>query len=219
MTYVAYYRVSTDKQERSGLGLEAQQKAIRDFLRGEQALVEEVTEVESGSDNDRPMLHKALGLCKKHKATLLIAKQDRLARRVAFVANLMESGVPFTVADNPNASPFELHIRACVDEEERRRISDRTRLALKACKERGKRLGFANPNRNDAKHASIKGNQTIKTKALERASNVIPIINEIKSTGVHTLSGIAEALNKRGIQTPRGGKWYAMSVRNVLARN
>lgn len=215
MGYIAYYRVSTTKQGQSGLGLEAQQSAIKNFLRDEK-LIDEITEIESGKFDERPKLQEALRLCKKNKATLLIAKQDRLARRVSFVANLMESGVPFKSVENPNASPFELHIRASVDEEERRRISERTRQALAEVKKRGKKLGFANPERTDQVIASKKGIEKIKNNSDRFKANVIPIIKELKILGITTLQGIADALNNRGVKTARNKQWYPSNVKNVL---
>lgn len=217
--FVAYYRVSTGKQGRSGLGLEAQRSAVANYLNGGRwHLFAETTEIESGADDDRPELAKALALCRKHKATLVIAKQDRLARRVAFVANLMESGVPFVVADHPNASPFELHIRAAVDEEERRRISERTRAALQAARQRGKRLGWSNPARTDQAHASKRGATSNRTNAERFAANIMPVVREIQATGIKTLQGIADALNRRGIPTARKTSWHPSTVRNLLAR-
>ena len=140
--FVAYYRVSTAKQGRSGLGLEAQQEAVRSYLNGGSwQLVAEVVEVESGKRNDRPKLAEALRLCRLHGATLIIAKLDRLARNVAFISNLMESGVEFTAVDFPQANRLTVHILAAVAEHEAKAISTRTKDALAAAKARGKRLG------------------------------------------------------------------------------
>src|SRR4051794_7873796 len=136
--FVAYYRVSTDRQGRSGLGLDAQRSAVADYLNGgDWRLAAEFTEVESGRKNHPPQLAKALITCRRIGATLIIAKLDRLARNVAFVSNLMESGVPFVAVDRPNAKPFELHIYAAMAEEETRAISARTKAALAAAKARG----------------------------------------------------------------------------------
>src|SRR3712207_6842151 len=140
--FVAYYRVSTAKQGKSGLGLEAQQEAVRSYLNGGAwQLVDEVVEVESGKRNDRPKLAEALRLCRLHSATLIIAKLDRLARNVAFISNLMESGVEFTAVDFPQANRLTVHILAAVAEHEREMISRRTKDALAAAKARGKKLG------------------------------------------------------------------------------
>jgi DNA invertase Pin-like site-specific DNA recombinase len=140
--FVAYYRVSTAKQGRSGLGLEAQQEAVRAYLNGGSwQLVAEVVEVESGKRNDRSKLAEALRLCRLHGATLIIAKLDRLARNVAFISNLMESGVEFTAVDFPQANRLTVHILAAVAEHEAKAISTRTKDALAAAKARGVRLG------------------------------------------------------------------------------
>ena len=133
--FVAYYRVSTQRQGRSGLGLEAQQTAVRDYLNGgDWRLVAELTEVESGKRSDRPKLVEALKLCRLHGATLIIAKLDRLARNVAFVSNLMEAGVEFHAVDFPQANRLTIHILAAVAEHEARAISERTRAALASAK-------------------------------------------------------------------------------------
>src|SRR3954471_11389197 len=140
--FVAYYRVSTERQGRSGLGLEAQQEAVRAYLNGGSwRLVAEVVEVESGKRDDRPKLVEALALCRMHGATLIIAKLDRLARNVAFVSNLMESGGEFTAVDFPLANRLTVHILAAVAEHEAKAVSERTRTALKAARDRGQRLG------------------------------------------------------------------------------
>jgi DNA invertase Pin-like site-specific DNA recombinase len=136
--FVAYYRVSTQRQGRSGLGLEAQQKAVRDHLNGGNwRLVAEVTEVESGKRSDRPKLAEALKLCRLHGATLIIAKLDRLARNVAFISNLMDAGVEFHAVDFPQANRLTVHILAAVAEHEAKVISERTKAALAAAKRRG----------------------------------------------------------------------------------
>lgn len=212
--FVAYYRVSTDEQGRSGLGLAAQRKAVSDYL-GQHGwnVIAAFTEIESGKRNDRPQLAAALRACKAKQATLIIAKLDRLARNVAFIANLMESGVPFVAVDRPNAKPFELHIYAAMAEEERRAISERTRAALAAAKARGVRLGSPDPRK-----AAVIGVQRQRERADQLAESVSPVIAGIRAAGVTTLTGIAEALNARGIPTARGGNWYASTVKNVIAR-
>ena len=145
--FVAYYRVSTEKQGRSGLGLEAQQEAVRTHLNGGNwHLAAEVVEIESGKRNDRPKLAEALRLCRLHGATLIIAKLDRLARNVAFISNLMESGVEFTAVDFPQANRLTVHILAAVAEHEREMISKRTKDALAAAKARGVKLGGVRPS-------------------------------------------------------------------------
>ena len=146
--FVTYYRVSTDKQGRSGLGLEAQQAAVRNYLDGATwELVGEFTEVESGRKSERPELARALALCKKRKATLVIARLDRLARNVHFISGLMEAKVKFVACDMPEATPFMLHIYAAVAQKEARAISARTKAALAAAKQRGVRLGATGAER------------------------------------------------------------------------
>ncbi len=147
--FVSYLRVSTARQGISGLGLEAQRASVTGYLNGgDWTLVREVLEVESGKRNDRPALADALKLCRKHKATLVIAKLDRLARNVAFISNLMESGAEFVAVDMPQANRFVVHIMAAVAEQEAEAISKRTKAALQAAKERGKKLGGVGSRRN-----------------------------------------------------------------------
>jgi len=210
--YVTYYRVSTDKQGRSGLGLEAQQKAASDFM-GEIVPLEEFTEIESGKRADRPELLKALALCKKHKARLVIAKLDRLSRNVAFIANLMDSKADFVACDMPEANKLTIHILAAVAEHEREMISQRTKAALQAAKARGVKLGSPSPEKG-----SKIGVVQLTKNADRFASNVAPIIREIQAAGVKTYRGIAQALNARGIQTTRGGEWHPATVKNALNR-
>ena len=213
--YVAYYRVSTDEQERSGLGLDAQRKAVIDFINGGAAnLIAEFTEIESGKRNDRPQLAEALKLCRKEKAVLVIAKLDRLARNVAFISNLMESGVDFQAVDMPDANRLTVHILAAVAEHEREMISQRTKAALQAAKARGVKLGSPDPGKGSA--IGVAAN---KGKADRFAANVVPIIREIEASGVTSNLGIAKALNARGIPTARGGQWYDSTVKNVLNRS
>ena len=212
--YVAYYRVSTDKQGASGLGLEAQCSAVLDFINGGAAnLIAEFTEIESGKRNDRPELAEALKLCRKEKAVLVIAKLDRLARNVAFISNLMESGVDFVAVDMPDANRLTVHILAAVAEHEREMISQRTKAALQAAKARGVKLGSPDPAKGSAK-----GVASNKAKADQYAANVVPIIREIEASGVTSRLGIAKALNARGVPTARGGRWYDSTVKNVLGR-
>lgn len=216
--FIAYYRVSTDRQGRSGLGIAAQQEAVRRYLNGGSwELVAEFTEVETAKGANaldrRPQLRAAIESCKKHKAALLIAKLDRLARNVAFVSGLMESGVDFVAADNPHANRLTVHILAAVAEHEREIISDRTRAALKAAKARGVQLGSPKP-RKAARMAAQARTQA----ATAFAENIFPIIAAIKSAGASSLRQIASALNARGIRTRRGGCWDAKAVARVLRR-
>ena len=208
---VTYLRVSTDRQGQSGLGLEAQRAAVAPYVEAGR-LLGEFVEVESGRKDDRPQLAAALALCRQHKARLVIAKLDRLARSVALISGLMESGVEFVAADMPEANRFMLHIMAAVAEHEREMISQRTRAALAAAKARGTRLG--NPRPDTARmRASV-----LRRVATFRAG-VLPLIRSLQAEG-RSLRGIATELNAKGIASPRGGLWYAASVRIVcLARN
>lgn len=219
--FVAYYRVSTDRQGRSGLGLEAQRKAVADHLNGGTwDLVAEFTEVESGKRNDRPQLAAALAACRKAGATLIIAKLDRLARNVAFVANLMEAGVEFVAVDFPKANRLTIHILAAVAEHEREMISARTKAALQAAKGRGRRLGWSNPDRAEEHgRATERSNAINRERADQFAANVLPVVRQIQAAGITSLHGIADALNARGIHTARGGQWYGTTVRNLLVRH
>lgn len=213
-SFIAYYRVSTDRQGRSGLGLEAQRQAVEDFLNGrEWEVVGAFTEVESGKRKDRPELAKAIEACKRQNARLVIAKLDRLARNVAFVANLMEGGIDFVACDIPEANRLTIHILAAVAEHERELISQRTKAALQAAKARGVRLGSPNPRKG-----SIQGVQANKESADRFAANVRPLIDDIRAMGITTLRGIAKTLNVRGVSTARGGSWHAATVRNLLQR-
>lgn len=215
--FIAYYRVSTDRQGRSGLGLEAQQEAVTTYLNGGNwNLVKEYTEVESGKRHDnRPQLAAALAACRKHKATLVIAKLDRLARNVAFIANLMEAkGVEFVAVDFPTANRLILHIMAAFAEHERGMISARTKAALAAKKARGEPLG----NLVNFDEVSAKGRAIVTANADQHAANVMPVIEQIKATGATTYRAIAAALNVRGIQTARGGTWAPATVRNIVLR-
>ena len=219
--FVAYFRVSTLSQGISGLGLEAQRQAVMEYLDSRKGLLlKEFTEVESGSSVTRPQLRQALDSCKANRATLIISKLDRLGRNVAFIASLMESGVPFLSVDHPNAKPFELHIFAALGQEELRLISERTRAALAAAKARGQKLGWAMPGREQEQaEASRNGVASNIAIADQFAENVIPIIREIQKAGVTTLHGIAAALDARGVRTARGGRWHAATVRSILLRS
>jgi DNA invertase Pin-like site-specific DNA recombinase len=218
---VSYVRVSTDKQGRSGLGLEAQRKAIAEYLSTDMfERLGDFVEVESGRKKDRPELRAALELCRRARATLIIAKLDRLARNVAFVSALLESKVRFVAVDMPEADISFLQMAAVFGEWEARKISERTKAALAAVKARGKELGWANRSRREEqKEASKHGASTNQLKASQFAANTLPIIQSIRMAGVSTLSGVANALNARGVRTARGGEWHATTVRNLLRRS
>lgn len=210
--YIAYYRVSTARQGQSGLGLEAQQTAVRSFVAADAVIVEEFVEVESGRRNDRPQLLMALAACRRHKAVLIIAKLDRLARNVAFVSNLMEAGVDFVAVDMPHASRLTVHILAAVAEHEREMISQRTKAALAAAKARGVRLG--NPAGNPA--GLEKARQRASQLASERGEQLRGIVGDIRAAGLTSYRQIAAALNARGVEAPRGGRWYPATVQRAL---
>lgn len=216
---VAYYRVSTSRQKRSGLGLEAQREALHRFASSEGfVIVSEFVEAETGKGFDaldrRPKLAEALKAARKLKCSIGVAKLDRLSRDVAFISSLMAHRTPFVVAElGADVDPFVLHIFAALAEKERVLISVRTKAALEAAKRRGVKLG--NPKIKQARKAAV---AEIKDQADRNAANVMPIIREIQKAGASTLREIAAALNARGITTPRGGLWYPTSVKNTLDR-
>ena len=178
----------------------------------------EYTEVESGRRKDRPELQAALEQCRRQRATLVIAKLDRLARNVAFVSALLESKVKFIAVDMPEADVTFLQMVAVFAEWEARKISERTKAALTAAKARGKKLGWSMPERrSQQKAAAQRGAEANRTRAAQFASNVLPVVASIKEAGTTSLHGIAQALNNRGITTARGGRWYAATVRNIEA--
>ena len=221
MKIVAYHRVSTARQGISGLGLEAQARAIEDFAQTRNAeLISSFTEVESGKNNDRPELEKALHLAKVTGATLLIAKLDRLSRNAAFLLTLRDSGVRFIAADMPDANDLTVGIMALVAQQEREAISKRTKEALAAAKARGTKLG--NPNGAAALRRAGKGNvaglRAIQANADAHAADLASVVSVLRSDGIIKLGGMAAALNQRGMLTPRGGRWHKSSVRNLLAR-
>lgn len=217
--HVAYYRVSTKRQGQSGLGLDAQKDAVRGYLGAGWPPVAEVIEIESGTRSDRPKLAEALRLCKLHKAVLIIAKLDRLARNVAFVSALMESGVEFVAVDFPQANRLTIHILAAVAEHEAMMISARTKSALAVAKARGTKIG-RRPGEGGVLTVEHRAKATavVKGQADERASLLSGTIGEIRAEGATTLRDIAAALDARGITTARGGKWSAVQVARVLAR-
>lgn len=209
-SFVAYYRVSTDRQGRSGLGLEAQQTAVRDYLNGgDWQLIGEFTETESGRKDVRPALDQALALCRKRKAKLVIAKLDRLSRNLAFIARLMDAGVEFIAVDNPHANKLTIHILAAVAQHEREMIAERTKAALQAAKARGTRLG---------RHGAEMLAPAYRAQAVERAQALAPVVAEIRAVGASSLREIAAGLNARSIPTPGGGQWSAMQVKRMLER-
>ena len=216
--FVSYYRVSTQKQGASGLGLEAQRMAVTEHLsRTPGKLVAEITEVESGTRNDRPKLAEALAACRVHKAVLVIAKLDRLARNASFLLSLKDGGVEFVAVDMPNANRLTVGIMALVAEDEAERISARTKAALAAAKARGVKLG--NPgNLSNRATGSVRGNAQKAASADRRARDLLPVITTIREAGTTSLRAIAAELNTRAITTPRGGEWSAVQVMRLLDR-
>lgn len=216
--FIAYYRVSTARQGRSGLGLEAQRSSVLAYLNGGSwELIEEFTEVESGKRSDRPQLAAALAACRLHRATLVIAKLDRLARNVAFVSALMEAGVEFVAVDFPQANRLTIHILAAVAEHEAKAISDRTRAALTAAKARGVVLGgFRGRCGTPVDLERARAARTVS--ANQRAADLRNVIQSLQAAGITSLGGIASALNQRRITTTRGNEWSAVQVRRVLQR-
>jgi DNA invertase Pin-like site-specific DNA recombinase len=208
-TYVAYYRRSTARQD---ITIEAQADAVRRYVGGRGTIVANFTETESGKRKDRPELLKALDYCKRHKAVLCIAKLDRLARNVAFIANLMDSGVEFVAVDFPQANRLTLHILAAVAEHEAVMISERTKTALQTLKRSGRVLG----NITNLDEAQAKGRAVQAHRARERVSEVLPVIREIRGGGLTKLEDIALALNRRGYKTARGKAWHKATVWRVL---
>jgi len=217
--FVSYLRVSTGKQGRSGLGLEAQREAVSQFLNGGRwELLKEFKEVESGKRDDRPELARALQLCKVTGAKLVIAKLDRLSRDAHFLLGLQKAGVPFVAADMPEANEMVVGIMAVIAQGERKMISQRTKAALKAAKRRGVKLG----NPNGAKHLRRYGNRAaikaVRQEANERAEGLKPIILEIQAAGIVSVRAVADELNRRGIVTPRGKQWHPTSAARLLDR-
>ena len=217
---VAYYRVSTASQGRSGLGLDAQRAAVARFAVAEGfKVVSEFTEIETGKGADaldrRPQLAASLAAARRNgKACPVVAKLDRLSRDVHFISGLMAQRVPFISAElGPDVEPFLLHLYAALAEKERAQISKRTKEALAAAKARGQALG--NPRLAEVRAVA---NAALKAGADAHAAAVMPAIREAQAGGAKTLREIAAALNGRGIATARGGKWEATTVRNILRR-
>ncbi len=216
MRFVAYYRVSTQRQGASGLGLDAQRMAVTTFLRGVEPL-QAYTEIESGrkTDSGRPELAKAIEACRLYRARLIVAKLDRLARNAYFLHQLKASGIEFVCCDMPNANHLTISIMAAVVEDEAHRISERTKSALAAAKARGRILG--NPA-NLKRQAEGRSQSMIvrQTRARQRAEQLLPVINALKNEG-RSLRGIALELTRRGIPTARAGQWSAGAVSRVMA--
>lgn len=214
--FIAYYRVSTQKQGQSGLGLEAQKQSVMNYLNGgEWELLQEFTEIETGKGADaldkRPQLKLAIELCKKQKATLVIAKLDRLARNVHFVSGLIETGIEFVAADMPQANKVMIQMHAVMSEWERDQISARTKAALAAAKARGVVLGAAGP-------ANLKRNVEQRQEAANQfAQRLHGVVTGMKSRGLTQRAMVAE-LNTLGVKTARGGQWSLIQLQRVIGR-
>lgn len=234
LKFVSYLRVSTARQGKSGLGLEAQRNAIAEFVKGGRLLAEYV-EIETGKNDERPKLRDALHRAKVTGATLVIAKLDRLSRNLRFIAELQESRVKFVAVDLPDANDLTIHIFAALAQHERRMISDRTTKALAAIKElesdpqklMERRLSGKKPIGNpqgaaafrNVKKGSAFAAAALNSRADSFAADVLPVIDDITNEGKHSLREIAAELNARGILTARGGEWHPTTVKNVMRRS
>jgi DNA invertase Pin-like site-specific DNA recombinase len=216
--FVSYIRVSTAKQGRSGLGLEAQRHAVETFLNGGNwQVVKEFVEIESGKKADRPQLAKAFKACRVFGAKLVIAKLDRLSRDAHFLLGLEKAGVDFVAADMPHANRLTVGIMAMVADEERRMISARTKAALAAAKRRGVKLGGDHGARLTAKQRAA-GAAARQAQAQGRANDLTDTVKDIQASGATTLRAIADGLDDRGIPAARGGSWSATQVMRLLER-
>ena len=216
-SFVAYYRVSTQRQGDTGYGLDAQKRKVPEHLNGGKwKLLQEFTEIESGRNNRRVQFKEALKLCKKTGAKLVVAKLDRLSRNLLFLVTLMESGVEFECCDMPDANKLTLHVLGAVAENESTRVRERTKLALAEAKIRGVQLG--NPHTDIRLKAGRKGNRVQRNEANDFAKEILPLIDGIKASGLASLKDISQALNARGVTTQRGGVWHPSTVSNILKR-
>ncbi|MFD1145429.1 recombinase family protein [Larkinella insperata] len=213
-SYVAYFRVSTQKQGRSGLGLEAQRSAVNTYLRSSGLLVGEFTDIESGKKNDRPQLLAAIAYCKQQRAVLLIAKLDRLTRNVAFIFTLRDSGIEFVCADMPEANTLTIGVMATMAQYERELIGERTRKALAEKKRQGARLGSPQ-NLNEA--AILKSRQVRQANARQDENNrrAATLARSLRQAG-QNWSQIAQTLNANGFRTRRGKPFHVMQVQRVI---
>ncbi len=217
---VTYVRVSTARQGASGLGLEAQRSAVQSYASGVGlSIVAEFVEVESGKRADRPQLTAALAACMLHRATLVIAKLDRLARNVHFISGLMESRCEFVAVDMPHANRLTLHLMAAMAEHEAAAISERTKAALVVAKARGVRLG--NPNgaahlRAGCRQAARSSAMSRRAAAADRAHAMRHLLDELSAAGLNTPREIAFRLNCRGVPSPSGGIWHPQQVRRIM---
>jgi DNA invertase Pin-like site-specific DNA recombinase len=217
--YVTYHRVSTQRQGRSGLGLDAQRAAVRTYLDSHHGGVElaTFTEVESGKRDDRPQLAAALRRCRQTRATLLVAKLDRLSRNAAFLLSLRDAGVRFVAADMPDMNETVVGIMAVIAQAERQAISDRTRAALAAAKARGVKLGHPTTLRATKATARV-ASRAAQVAAKRRAEELRDVVSDARAHGCASLRQLAAHLNGLGVETPRGGTWAAASVARLLVQ-
>ena len=220
--FVCYYRVSTDKQGNSGLGLDAQKQTVDDYLNGGSwVVVGAYTEVESGSNGNRPELQKAIRDCKLKNARLIVAKLDRLSRDLHFITSLEKAGISFVIAEQPDMNELTVHIFSAMAQHERKLISERTKAALAQAKKRGVVLG--NPCFKEGKQITGSGDtraaiEARQKAASEYANNILEVIEDIKACGASSLRQIAAELNVRGFKTRRGKDWSATAVMRVTKR-
>ena len=205
--YVGYYRVSTKRQGKSGLGLESQKDKIQQFLKEDDVLVKEYIEIGSGMNNERQVLHDCIKFCKKNNYTLLIHKLDRFSRRVSFISRIMEENIKFIVTESPNSTPFQLHLYSIISEEERRRISLNTKQSLKMSKLRGVELG---------KHGKYVLSKHNKKQSRIFSKTLKSIIQKLRKQG-ESLSGISRYLNDNGYKTYRDKQFYPKTVSNIIS--
>lgn len=218
MEYIAYLRVSTTRQGTSGLGLDAQREIIRNYLQGKEPLSEFV-EIESGRKSDHPKLQEALSMCRKEKATLVVAKLDRLSRNVAFTSKLLESDVEIKFCDFPEANRLVLHIISSIAEYEANMIRTRTKQALDAKKARGEKLGKPENFTDNQEKAISHSRKTIKAKADSNPNNKRAIaMLRVLVNNTSNLSEMARVLNREGFSTSKGGQFTAQQVKILLQR-
>ena len=216
--YIAYLRQSTTKQERSGLGVEAQRDIINSFIK-EGVILAEYVETESGRKSDRPKLQEALALCRKTNSILIVAKLDRLSRNVAFTSKLLESGIEIIFCDFPQANRLILHIISSIAEYEANLISQRTRQSLKAKKERGVKLGKSENLMNKHNEAVARSNQTNRIKAKNNANNMraVALLRSMIKEGL-TISQMTKQLNEQGFVSSKGCKFQIVQVQRLIQR-
>jgi len=215
MNFIAYYRVSTQRQGLSGLGLESQQSVVTDYIQHQGGnLLHQYTEIESGKNNNRPELGKALQHCQLTNSTLIVSKLDRLSRDLHFLSSVMQSNIKFICCDQPNSGPLVLQVLAAVAEEERRAISTRTKLALEAAKRRGVKLG--NPHLADVRNTCTNNaHSQFMANTNKYREAIFPVIENVKAAGTTTLKGIADELNRLGFKSRTGKQFYPSTIRSL----